>query len=66
VLGVRIDFRRRFWAHLALLHAGLALRVAGDLAEDEVLRAGGAFLNALAILIFFASTAAAVGRPAAP
>lgn len=66
VLGVRIDFRPRFWAHLALLHAGLALRVAGDLAEGEVLRAGGAFLNALAILIFFASTAAAVRRPAAP
>jgi hypothetical protein len=65
VLGVRIEFRRRFWAHLALLHAGLVLRVAGDLAEGEVLRAGGAFLNALAILLFFASTAAAVRRPAA-
>jgi hypothetical protein len=62
VLGVRIGFRPRFWAHLGLLHAGLGLRVAGDLAEQPELRGAGALLNALAILLFFASTAAAVRR----
>src|SRR5579885_2849618 len=31
VLGIAIPYRRPFYLHLALLHAGLALRVSGDL-----------------------------------
>jgi hypothetical protein len=62
VLGVAIPFRPRFLAHVALLHAGLLLRVASDLALWEAGRRAGGLLNALAILLFLASTAAAAGR----
>jgi hypothetical protein len=58
VLGVRIPFRRGFYLHLAVLHAGVALRVAGDLAGDARLARDGALLNAVAIALFFAATAA--------
>jgi hypothetical protein len=62
VLGVAIPFRPRFFAHVALLHAGLLLRVGADLAGWDGGRRTGALLNALAILLFLASTAAAAGR----
>ncbi|MDX1649781.1 MAG: hypothetical protein R3263_07995, partial [Myxococcota bacterium] len=68
VLGVPIPFRTRFYAHLALLHAGVLLRLAGDLAAAPSWRATGGLLNALAILVFLASTAAAAwgGRARRP
>jgi hypothetical protein len=56
VLGVRIPFRRAFYLHLAVLHVGVALRVAGDLAGDDRLARDGALLNGIAILVFFAAT----------
>jgi hypothetical protein len=56
VLGVPIPFRRGFYVHLALLHVGLALRVAGDLAGAAALARDGALLNAVAIALFFAVT----------
>jgi hypothetical protein len=62
VMGVRIEFRRRFYVHLALLHASLALRVAGDLLGPTPLRQLGGWTNAAAILLFVLSTAAAVRR----
>jgi len=56
ILARPIPFRRGFYAHLALLHASLALRVAGDLlALPDAVRLGG-IGNVLAILLFFAST----------
>jgi hypothetical protein len=59
VLGGRIGYRSRFYVHLALLHASLALRIAGDLAGvPAAIRWGGA-LSAAAILLFALSTAAA-------
>jgi hypothetical protein len=58
VLGVPMRFSRRFWIHLALLHAGVVLRVAGDLGGPVQLRASGGLLNALAILLFLVQTAA--------
>jgi hypothetical protein len=64
VLGVAIPFRPRFFAHVALLHAGLLLRVGADLGAWEPGRRAGGLLNALAILLFLASTAAAAGRGA--
>lgn len=62
VLGLAIPFRPRFLAHVVLLHAGLLLRVASDLAGWEAGRRAGGLLNTLAILLFLASTAAAAGR----
>ncbi|MEW5742629.1 MAG: hypothetical protein AB1938_27175 [Myxococcota bacterium] len=62
VLGVRLPFRPRFYAHLALLHLGLVLRTAGDLTGEEVLRRAGSWGNVAAIVLFLASSALAAGR----
>ena len=56
VLGIAIPFRRFFYAHLVLLHVGLALRVGGDLAADFSLARWGGMLNATAIGLFLAAT----------
>lgn len=74
VLGVAIPFRRFFYAHLALLHVGLALRVGGDLAADFSVARWGGLLNATAIGLFLVATIASAvaahglrrARPAAP
>jgi hypothetical protein len=68
VLRVRVPYRARFYAHLALLHASLVLRlVGGDLSADVRLWQWGGVLNELALLLFLVSTAASVAtgrRPA--
>jgi hypothetical protein len=56
VLGVRIPFKRFFYAHLALLHAGLSLRVAGDLSGSYDAARWGGLLNATAITLFLLAT----------
>ncbi len=58
VLGVAIPFRRAVYLHLALLHAGLALRVGGDLAGSFDAARWGGLLNATAIGLFLAVTLA--------
>ncbi|MEK6813371.1 MAG: hypothetical protein AABY65_01365 [Nitrospirota bacterium] len=63
VLGLPFFFRPAFYAHLAVLHASLALRVAGDLSAWNDGRAWGGALNGLAILLFIASTVYAILRP---
>jgi hypothetical protein len=40
VLGIDIPFRRVFYVHLALLHAGLVLRIGGDLTAPSRSPAG--------------------------
>jgi hypothetical protein len=65
VLGLPAAFRGRFWAHLALLHAGVLLRVASDLAGSTAGRGWGAALNVAAILFFLLNTASALARPSA-
>jgi len=62
VLGIAIPFRRAFYVHLALLHVGLALRVAGDLGGDYALAQRSGLLNATAIGVFLAATAATAPR----
>ena len=62
VLGVRVNYHRRFYAHLALLHGSLALRVVGDLINSADLRRAGGWINVVAILLFIGSTAAATKR----
>jgi hypothetical protein len=56
VLGIAIPFRRVFYGHLALLHAGLALRVGADVAGDAGVARWGGLLNAIAIAVFLAAT----------
>jgi len=57
VLGITVGFRRGFYAHLVLLHATLALRVAGDLLGWTPGRRWGGVLNVAALLLFAASRA---------
>jgi hypothetical protein len=60
VLGRPMPFSRRFYAHLVLLHASLALRVAGDLTGWIHGRQCGGLFNTVAIALFLASTVAAI------
>lgn len=56
VLGIRIPYRRFFYVHLSLLHAGLVLRVGGDLTESFSAARRGGLLNAIAIVLFLLAT----------
>ena len=57
ILGVPLPYRPVFYGHVILLHASLALRVAGDLVPGlHPLRAWGGLLNAAALLLFVANT----------
>jgi hypothetical protein len=60
VTGRPMPYHPRFYLHLVLLHAGLVLRVAGDLALLPALRQWGGLLNVVAILLFLASSGAAI------
>ena len=62
VLRVKLPYSPAFYLPLAVLHAGVALRVAGDAAGSlAVLRAGGV-ANAVALGVFIATAATAVAR----
>ena len=63
VLGLGIVYRPAFYAPLGLLHASLTLRVLGDLLLWAPGRRWGGLLNALAILVFFATIAYGALRP---
>lgn len=56
VLGLRPSFRNVFYAHVALLHLGLLLRVGADVAKWGTGRQWGGSLNALAIGLFLLNT----------
>jgi hypothetical protein len=58
VLRIAFPYHAALYAPLALLHAALALRVAGDLAASAPLRAAGGVGNAAAIALFIACAAA--------
>ena len=62
VLRVTVPWHWTFYLPLALLHASLLLRVAGDLAQSLPLRAHGGAANAVALAAFVLSTIAAVVR----
>lgn len=67
VLRRPIPYHPRFYAHLALLHAGLLLRIGGgDLLGWEAARVAGGVLNVAALLIFVLSSAAAVALAPSP
>ena len=63
VLGMRLPFHRTFYAHLALLHAGLLVRLAGgDLVGSTVAWQAGGAATVAAILLFLVSSVVAVVR----
>ena len=62
VLRVAVPYHPLFYAPLALLHAGLALRVAGDAAGQFEATRWGAMISALALLAFIVNAVAAVVR----
>ena len=63
VLRLPLPFTRGFYAQLVLLHLSLALRlIGGDLAGSKRLWRWGGIANEVAILLFLATTAAAVIR----
>jgi hypothetical protein len=65
VLRLRMRFHARAYAPLALLHASVALRVAGDALASASMTRWGALLSAFALLAFVVNTAAAALRGAA-
>jgi hypothetical protein len=65
VLQRQMPFLPVFYLHLLLLHLSLLLRVLGDLAPNQTLRAWGGLLNVLAILFFLANTLRAARQGAA-
>ncbi len=61
VLRLPLPYRPRFYAHLALLHAGLLVRiVGGDLLGSVAAWQLGGVLNVTALLVFLASSVVAV------
>jgi hypothetical protein len=67
VLRLPLPYHPRFYVHLGLLHAGLALRIiGGDVLGSDVARVGGGILNVLALLLFLVSSALAVALAPAP
>ncbi len=66
VLGAPVGFRATFYAHLALLHLTLALRVAGDLLSWVPGRQWGGLGNVAALAVFFANTGYGILRPLGP
>lgn len=61
ILGRPLPFRRAFYAHVALLHLSLVLRMAGDLGGGDSIYQWGGMLNVLALLVFLGNTVATIG-----
>jgi hypothetical protein len=62
VLRVALPYSPAFYVPLALLHASLVLRVAGDAAQAAPALAAGGIANAIAIAVFIATALVAVVR----
>src|SRR6185369_1730258 len=56
ILGRPIPFHARFYAHVALLEASLALRLAADASIWTAGRRASGLLNAIALAVFLANT----------
>ncbi|MBI3372686.1 MAG: hypothetical protein HY017_13155 [Betaproteobacteria bacterium] len=62
VVKLAVPYTPAFYSHLALLHAGLAVRVIGDSAVMPGWRDAGAAMNAAALALFLLNTITAVIR----
>jgi hypothetical protein len=61
ILGRPLPYRPSFYAHVAILHGSVALRIAGDVVDDLArYRAWGGLLNAIALLAFIANSASSI------
>lgn len=59
VARTHLPFHPFFWVALAVLHAGLAVRILGDLTFDLSMRNAGGLTNALALALFATGVALA-------
>lgn len=66
VLRVQVPFRPIAWLPLALLHASLLLRVAGDVLGNGAARSAGGVAGVGALLLFLATTAWGFARRGEP
>lgn len=66
VLVLQPSFRRVFYAHVALLHLGLLLRVGADVSKWGTGRQWGGSLNAMAIGLFLLNTGLSFVVPVKP
>ncbi len=66
ILRIAVPYRPILYVPLALLHASLALRVAGSLSGIDRVLAAGAWGNAAAIVLFLATVVALVTGAARP
>lgn len=62
VFRIAVPYHRVYWVHLAMLHAGLAIRLLGDATENVTAWKWGGVTNETAILLFIAVTAIASVR----
>ncbi|MFO7312453.1 MAG: hypothetical protein C0P61_010360 [Bacillota bacterium] len=62
VSGRAVAYSPVFYSHLALLHASLVVRIAGDLLALPAVRGWGGLFNAIAIVLFLLNTIQAVRR----
>lgn len=62
VLGRPVSFQAAFYAHLALLHLSLLLRITGDLMAWLPGHHWGGLLNVAALLLFLINTARMAGK----
>ncbi len=62
IAKVRIPYHPTFYLPLIVLHGAMLARIGGDLLELQGLRSLGGAFNAIAIMLFILSTAAAVIR----
>jgi hypothetical protein len=60
ITGMKMPFHNLFYLHAIILHAGLLLRVGGDLADSTWAQKSGGALNAFAIVIFLFNNIRAV------
>ncbi|MGO1489436.1 MAG: hypothetical protein ACTHWA_12935 [Arachnia sp.] len=63
VIGRPLPYKRALWVPLVALHAGLALRVLGDLAGLDLLWRTGGIVNVVSLLLFVVTAAYSVIRP---
>jgi hypothetical protein len=62
VIDVDVTYRPLLYAHLALLHVSLVVRIAGDLAGNVSLRMWGGLFNVVAVLLFLGVMARSARR----
>lgn len=62
VLRIAVPYKTYFYGPLALLHASLALRLAGDLADIHAVRQWGGLANGVALAVFIVTMLVTVVR----